>query len=346
MSEQAAHLTPARLSPLRIESRPCPLPYDLTWEDLQPCLPGFASAVDAQAWTSHVKQGLHRGSNSCILTLCHSCVDGSRRTQTLFFKDGPLFPEGAVAAESAKYRFLASTDFPTPRLLHAVERAGREVMVLEFLPTIGIRPEEADDLLLLIARLNAVRQPPLELFRPGPGLPWTEFHTLVKDALTKLAGDPAAQVVVEPRRWFTAYRRAEESVSAMPSALNHGELAFQQVGWSGAGGEHRLVFFDLETMAVLPRFTDVAAVLRPLAMLTGRDERELFSRYLDALRQLTGDVLDESQAWTELLLVRVSALFQSLPWLTRIAGHPEVHDTPAGIAQVLLDDLRALDLLG
>ncbi|GAA5028982.1 hypothetical protein [Actinopolymorpha pittospori] len=228
MSEQAAHLTPARLSPLRVESRPSPLPYGLTWADLQPCLPGFASAVDAQAWTSHVKQGLHGGSNSLILTLRHSCIDRSRRTRTFFFKEGPHFPESvdASAAESAKYRFLASTDFPTPRLLHVVERADREVMVLEFLPTIGIQPDEADDLLLLIARLNAVRQPPPELFRPGPGLPWTEFHALVKDALTMLAGDPAPQVRVEPRRWFAAYRRAEESVSGLPSALNHGELYF------------------------------------------------------------------------------------------------------------------------
>ncbi|MGW5363475.1 hypothetical protein [Actinopolymorpha pittospori] len=347
MSEQAAHLTPARLSPLRIESRPCPLPYGLTWEDLQPCLPGFASAVDAQAWTSHVKQGLHRGSNSRILTLRHSCIDGSRRTQTFFFKEGPHFPQSvdAPASESAKYRFLTSTDVPTPRLLHVVERADREVMVLEFLPTIGIQPDEADELLLLIAHLNAVRQPPLELFRPGPGLPRTEFDALVKDALTTLTCDPTAQVTVEPRRWFTAYRRAEEAVSSLPSALNHGELYFQQVGWSGAGGEHRLVLFDLETMALLPRFTDIAAILRPLAVQTGCDERELFSRYLDALRQLTGYVLDENQAWTEMLSVRVVAAFQSLPWLTRTAGHPDIHDTPAGLAHVLLDDLRALDLL-
>jgi hypothetical protein len=347
MSEQVAHLTPARLSPLRVESHPCPLPYGLTWEDLQPCLPGFASAVDAHAWTSHVKQGLHRGSNSRILTLRHPCTDGSQRRQTFFFKEGPRLPESvdAPASESAKYRFLATAGFPTPRLLHVVERADREVMVLEFLPTIGIQPDEADDLLLLIARLNAVRQPPQELFRPGPGLPWTEFHALVKDALTTLAGDPTAQVMVEPRRWFAAYRRAEESVSGLPSALNHGELYFQQVGWSGAGGQRRLVLFDLETMALLPRFTDIAAILRPLAIQTGCDERELFFRYLDALRQLTEYALDENQAWTEMLSVRVTAAFQSLPWLTRIAGHPEVHDTPADAARRLLDDMRTLDLL-
>lgn len=62
---------PSNLSPLPKAPVACALPYDLTWEDLQPILPDFDEQGDTgpQAFTSYEKQGLHGGANSCILTL-------------------------------------------------------------------------------------------------------------------------------------------------------------------------------------------------------------------------------------------------------------------------------------
>lgn len=341
MAEQIDHYAPARLSPVPIEARPSALPYGLTWDDLRPCLPGFLSAAGAEARTSHAKQGLHRGANSRILTLHYAGTDGVMRSETLFFKHAL----DASAGESAKYRFLASCDIPTPRLLHVVERGRGEVVILEFLPRIGIEPADADELLVLLARLNAVRQPPRDLFQPNPGLPAAEFDALLEDALTRLASNPTAAVPVDPRPWLAGYRRAVANVAGLPVDLNHGEFYFQQVGWSDAGGQRRLVLFDLETMSLRPRFTDLVAVLDALATRTGRDEHDLFDAYLAGLRRLTGCAMDERQAWTDMLNVRVVAAFESLPWLTRMDGHPEIHDTPADAARRLLDDMRTLDLL-
>lgn len=113
----------------------------------------------------------------------------------------------------------------------------------------------------------------------------------------------------------------------LPTALNHGELYFQQLGWSRTDGDRRLVMFDLATMAGLPRFTDIANVLAALAAQTGREQRELFATYLAALRTLTGVGLNESKVWEEMQLVRTLTSFQSLPWLTERSARPTLNAT-------------------
>ena len=340
-SNQAGRFAPALLSPMPIEPRVCPLPYGLTWDDLDLCLPGFVAARSgARAWRSHVKQGLHGGSTSCVLSLGYPHADGSWHTETVFVKQS-----ADPAAEAAKYRFLESCDLPTPRLLHAVTRGGSEVIVLEFLPTIGVEPGEADTLLRLIARLNAIERPPRDLFQPRAGAPAAQFDELVEGALTALAGDPATPVRVDPDSWLCAYQRAKEAATVLPRTLNHGELYFQQVGWSQTGRHRRLVMFDLQTMARLPRFTDIANVLAGLAAQTGRKQRELFATYLATLRELAGVRLDEDQAWKDMQLVRTLTSYQSLPWLTQRAGHPQLSRTAAPTLLTLHDDLNALGLL-
>jgi hypothetical protein len=229
--------------------------------------------------------------------------------------------------------------------LHVVTRGGNEVIVLEFLATIGVEPGDADELLRLIARLNAIEHPG-HLFRPRSGAPVAQFDALVEVTLTGFAEDPATPVRVEPDSWLHAYKRAEQTAVALPLTLNHGELYFQQVGWSRTDGHRRLVMFDLETMATLPRFTDIANVLAELSAQTGRDQRELFATYLTVLRELTGVSLDEHQAWKDLQLIRTLTSFQSLPWLAKEAGHPEARETAASILRTLHDDLNALELLG
>ena len=343
MSERPHHFTPARLSPVPVEPRACALPYALTWADLRGSLPGCAAEPDGRAWTSYAKQGLNKGPNSTILTLEYAAADGPRRTRTVFVKQ----VDDPVNAEAAKYRFLSSRGIPTPRLLATVVRGGTEVVVLEFVATIGIEPDETDDLLSLVAALNAVDQPPRELFTPRPGLPAGEFHTRVENAVATLARDPAvsASVPVEPRRWLAAYTRVERAVATYPLALNHGELYFQQVGWAGTADERRLVVFDLETMALLPRFTDVAALLREMSAQTGRTQRELFGRYLRSLHALTGHAVDETPAWDEVRMVRILSTFEGLPWYVEVAGQPEVPDPLSDVAADMYDDLTALGLL-
>lgn len=324
-----------QLSPISVAPRLVDLPYELSWDDLRPCLPGYTDRVRAEE--SYAKQGLHGGDSSRILTLHYRHQDGSERSPTVFVKESTEAP----AAEAAKYRFLAAREIPTPELLQMFSRGGREILVLEFLTTIGIEPDDADELLALISRLNSVKSPPVDTFRPRAGLPVPEFHARVHAALEALAMDPAVQIGVDPGSWLSSYQGAGRAVVAMPGCLNHGELYFQQVGWSTAGGGRRLVMFDLETMALLPRFTDVAGILHGLSHRTGRDERELFSSYLQYLNQLTGAALDEVEAWHELLLVRVVRTFQSLPWLIQDGGQQKQFEAISGLNR----DLGILGLL-
>lgn len=332
--------TPAALSPVPIDPRPCALPYGLTWEELGPCLPDAVAGQSGRAWVSHERQGLNKGANSCILTVAYTDHCGSEREQTIFCKQ----TQGPARVEAAKYAFLSSR-VPTPRLMGAVRRPTGEVVVLEFLPTVGIEPYDVDEMIQLIARLNAVKAPPPEVFTLPPGMPAGRFQARVKAALTTLASEPGVAVTIDPDRWFAAYRRAAEAVAALPVALNHGELYFQQVGWSGTGGARRLVMFDLETMGLRPRFTDIATVLAGMASYSGREQRALFSTYLDALSSLTGSRIDETSAWNELRLVRSVDAYEGLPWRIDMTGHPDLPEPPADLAGALHHDLTALGLL-
>ena len=305
-----------------IEPQPCALPYGLSWPELGSALPDFAAGN--ASWISYEKRGLHREENSRILTVSYATQNGSTRTATVFIK--------RTNAEAAKYRFLADRRVPTPRLLQALVRDDAEILVLEFLPIIGISPDGADELLRLLAGLNAVEDPPRPLFQPPPGMPAAAFNGLVTAALNELAADP--RTPVDPARWLRAYKSAGEIVATLPTALNHGEMYFQQIGWSA--GQRRLVLFDLESLALRPIFTDIAGMLAGLAALTGRSERELFATYL---AMLPGSAWPESEAWETMRMVRVVRSFQSLPWL---ANNPQIGDRSV---RTLADDLVALDLL-
>jgi hypothetical protein len=323
---------PAQLSPVPVEADPSELPYGLLWNDLRPCLPGFDRPTDARR--SHQKQGINKGTNSCILTLNYRTAQESR-SRTLFFKH----ITDPSRAEAAKHRFLAAHGVPTPALLHTVDRPGSEVLILEFLPIVGIEPTAADELITLIARLNAVEDPPNALFRPNPGRPEDEFDSGVRAALHRLADDSAP--FVQPDVWFSTYKRIGEAATTTPVALNHGELHYQQVGRSTS--DSALLLFDLETTALLPRFTDIADMLRSLSISAGRSEDELFAVYLRERRQFTGVTLDESAARRELRLVRAIRLFWSLPWLFAMADNSGMRDSPATAARTLYDDLSELE---
>ncbi|MGH3499357.1 MAG: hypothetical protein ACRDQA_00415, partial [Nocardioidaceae bacterium] len=94
-----------------------------------------------------------------------------------------------------------------------------------------------------------------------------------------------------------------------------------------------------------PRFTDIATTLAGLATYSGRDERDLFASYLEAVRHLTGVALDEAEAWKEVLLFRIVDAYQGLPWRVERAAHPGTTTMPRDTALAMHDDLQALSLL-
>jgi Phosphotransferase enzyme family len=334
MAARTEPRTPATLSPVPVEPRPRALPYGLTWDDLSDVLPGFTTSIEAQALVAFDKRGLDGGVTSCILTLEYPLGNGRKRTETVFVKQAV----DPATAEAARYRFLSSRGIPVPRLLTSVMTEPGEVIVLEFLPTIGVHPEDVDQLLGVVARLNAVVHPPAELFTARPGMPVDDFDAEVVTALAVLAADPAA-AHVDMASWFDTYKTTEQAVARLPLALNHGELALQQIGTTPAG---RVVLFDLETMALSPRFTDIAALVANLAVLSGRDQRDLFGLYLSELTALIGVTLAVQLAWNELVAVRVVSSFQALPWLIETAGNAQVGFDPETFVRDLRSDLSHL----
>jgi Phosphotransferase enzyme family len=328
--------TPARLSPVPVEPRSCALPYGLVWDDLRDVLPGFTTPIGARAWVAFDKQGLNGGVTSCILTLGYSLRDGQDQTKTVFVKQAV----DPAKAEAARYRYLTGRGIPVARLLTSVTTDRGEVIVLEFLPTIGVHPADADQLLSVVARLNAVADPPGALFTAQAGMPVDAFDARVATALATLGSDSAAAGVVDATRWLDQYKTTEQMVARLPLALNHGELALQQVGLNPAG---QVVLFDLETMALLPRFTDIAALVASLAEVSGRRQRDLFGLYLREFTALTGVTLPVRSAWAEVVAVRVVSSFEALPWLMEMADDPVVGFDPGSFARKLGADLAELE---
>ncbi len=343
--------------PANLSARPkaplaCALPYDLIWDDLRPILPDFdeRGSAKAQAFASHEKQGLNGGSNSCILTLRYPSRENQFRSETIFIKH-TASPE---KVEAQKYQFIASQGVPTPHLLGAIHRGGAEIILLEFLPTIGIDfrdASEVNSLLHLVTQLNSIQNPPA-LFNRPPRAPQSEsnaaFDRSVRVALTQMSRDRTLPAPIDVPRWFNAYQSAQEASDSMPLAVNHDEFYFQQVGWAQRGATRQLVIFDLETMSLRPRFTDIANVLYPLAVYTGRDQVELFEVYLDRLHQLNQLELGFDEALRELRLLRVTTSCYSLPWLVDEARHPDtmyMRDGLSMTANCLCNDLMALEFL-
>jgi hypothetical protein len=316
------------LSPHPVAARRVPLPFGLTWADVSAQLPEYGSG--GTAWRTHRKSGLHQGgAGSALVTVSYRDPDGRPRRCALFVKhiDDPS------RREAARYRYLAARRVPVARLLTAVERAGAEVIVLEFLPQVGIRPEEADEMLAAAAALNVLTETPDTVFPLTPGMEQADFESLVSESLVRLRVD---HPMIEPRRWLAAYQRALEAYRRLPLALTHGEFAPQQVGRTE---DDELVVFDLETAARRPRFTDVASVLRTLSTYTGRTEPDLFATYLRRLTAAGGDRLDAAGGWSELLLTRIVVLVEALPWMTadqRLSPDDSVRTIAADLAELRL----------
>lgn len=302
------------------------LPWRLTPADLQRCLPDLGEPIIG-AEVSHEIQGLHRTGGSCILTVYYR-AGGHDRRRVLFLKI-----TSRTGAEVQKYRYLATKRAPVAPMIGAVDSSDGEVLILDFLPRIGTTPEESNQLLDLIARLNAIDVPAADPFRPGPGDP--DYGRQIQEALTVLLPRAVCEAG-GPYRWFEAYQAASRLAADMSVALNHGELAFQQVGWT-APPASELVMFDLETMALLPRYVDIASVLAPLAARTGRSERELFDRYLRSFAQHAGGVPGRDTAWNSMLVVRIVRTFEALPWLWTMAGHPETEPPDEAVARLRRD---------
>lgn len=327
--------SPARLSPQRVRERTTDLPYGVSRRDLHAALPDLDERSTPRILLTHTVRGLHDISSSRLVTVAYRHRDGHDTRRTLFLK-------ATTQHEAAAYDVLARRGVPVADVLAIVPTARGPVLVLDFLPTIGIEADEADVLLDLVARLNAVVDPPVPQLSPRPGMPSADFDALVRSTFVDLAGDPANDL--DPQRWMHAYDQAQRTVARLPTALNHGELFFQQVGWTG-GPERRLVLIDLETVAVLPCFSDVASVLGGLRLLTGRSEQDLFATYLDRLPGHGGPRPPAAEAWRDLLLTRAVRDVQTLPWLASSVGDPDVATTATEVADRVREDLTALGLL-
>ena len=341
---------PASLSPLPRQphvSEPCELPYGLAWEDLQAILPNFdpEERSSAQAFVSHDKQGISGGENSCILRLQYSIGKGRLGSETVFVKQSI----DTLKREAQKYQFLEERGIPVPRLLAVIQKGEVEVILLEFLSSIGIdfsSQIEVDDLLYLVAELNAIQKPPA-IFNPPPGLPQAEFDEFVRTALEGLGRDPAVPSL-DAQGWFDAYQVSQKTSRGMPLALNHNEFYFQQVGWAQRESARRLVLFDLESMAVTPRFADIATILHPLSVYSGREQNDLFKVYLDRLQQRTQHRLDFKEALREFRFLRITQSCYTLPWLFDEAGRPESGIAPEilpMLVRCMQEDMNELGLL-
>ncbi len=268
----------AQLSPVRTRPEQVPLPYGLIAGDVHRVVGPGAPAGTLTCRRSHRKQGLHGGANSCIVTLVLRAGDGTTLRRTVFIKA----VANAAEREAEAYGLLARAGVRTPELLAVVDRAGSEVLVLEFLPKIGIDFQDVrqvEDLLRQVARLNSVATEPCAT---SAGLVSGEFDQTVRDALTALAAEGAITGGVATH-WFRAYEHAQRAVCLMPTALTHGELYFQQVGVTEDSPS--VVLFDLATLAVRARLTDVANIVKPLAERTARRSTRCFSATLLSLRQ-------------------------------------------------------------
>ena len=208
-----------------------------------------------------------------------------------------------------------------------------------------------DSLLHLVAQLNSIQNPP-DLFGQPSREPRDEadaaFDATVREALTELSHARTLPAPIDVPRWFKAYQIAQAASDSMPRAVNHDEFYFQQVGWAQRGASRELVMFDLETMSLRPRFADIASVLCPLAVYTGRDQVELFAVYLGRLRQFDGPELRTEEAFRELRLLRVTTECYSLPWRVREAKRSDFGDFHDGLwmkVNCLYDDLTALGFL-
>jgi hypothetical protein len=120
------------------------------------------------------------------------------------------------------------------------------------------------------------------------------------------------------------------------------------VGWAQREENRELVLFDLETLAITARFNDIAGLLYPLSVYTGRDQTELFHTYLDKLSQLNQSEVIFNEAMRELRLLRIAEGCYSLPWLVESERDPKAMDMRELLSMTvkcLREDIESLGLV-
>jgi hypothetical protein len=312
----------ALLSALRVADEPTALPFSLRWHDIATALVGLEvdRASECRSFKRYEVRGLRNRSRSAIVSVSYPTARGHMIVD-MFLKRTPR-----AACEAERHAQLVAEGVPVPRLLCDVELAdGDHVLCFEFLDTVGVdfTADQIAELLTLVATLNAVPPAALGAFpSPPSGRPETDFTAGVEAALTAAAG-LLSWASLTTGDWLDLYQEAKRWARRMPTAVTHGEMYFQQVGRARTGP---LVVFDLATVGLRPRFSDLCSLLRGLAA-HGRDERSLLENYLDVLQSAGATAPPVTDAVDELRRLRVLGAFQSLPWLTRSLDDPDLGPT-------------------
>lgn len=309
------------MSPKLVDELPAELPFGLTLSDVGPALAGpnaqLTRGSGMRVATRYEIQGLHQRGRSRVLTLRDEAFDPMPEVD--------VFVKLATAREAEIAAHLAAAGVPIPSLLFDVPRTdSAHVLGFEFLDTIGIdfvSAAEVTELLAVIAALNT--RPPEVLGMstdPPPGRPEAEFTASVKSALAFMES-------VRPLEWATAaelmdvYARAKRWAAAMPTAVTHGEMHFQQVGRRRDGP---LRMFDLATVGVRPRFSDLCSLVSGIARVCASDEIDVIADYLAHLMLAGTPAPSVHEGLREMRRLRVLSCFQSLPWLVRSLDDPHL----------------------
>ena len=303
----------ASLSPKLVDERPAELPFGLTLYDFGPSLIGRNAQLSPgggmRVVTRYEIQGLHQRGRSCVVTLRDEAFDPVPEVD--------VFVKLATAREAEISAKLAAAGAPIPSLLFNVPSTdSTHILGFEILDTIGIdvvSAAEVTELLAVIAALNACSPAVLGLSAdPPPGRPEAEFTDSVKSALSFVES-------VRLLDWVTAtelmdiYAGAKRWAAAMPTAVTHGEMYFQQVG-RRQGGSLRM--FDLATVGGRPRFSNLCSLVSGIA------EECAWTRSTSSpstsVATLAGAAAPNvHDGHRELRCLRVLSCYQSLPWLVR-----------------------------
>ena len=331
------------MSPKLVEERPAELPFGLTLSDVGLALIGRNSQLSPgggmRVVTRYEIQGLHQRGRSCIVTLRDEAFDPVPEVD--------VFVKLATAREAEISAKLAAAGAPIPSLLFNVPRTdSTHILGFEFLDTIGIdfvSAAEVTELLAVLAALNACSPAVLGLSADPPlGRPEAEFTESVKSALAFVES-------VRLLDWVTAaelmdiYAGAKRWAAAMPTAVTHGEMYFQQVGRRQEGS---LRMFDLATVGVRPRFSDLCSLVSGIARECALDEIDVLADYLVQLTLAGAAAPNVHDGLRELRCLRVLSCCQSLPWLVRSLDGPHLRlETVADKVETMRRDLCDLGLV-
>jgi hypothetical protein len=322
MSNHIDNFSQAALSPLpAVQEKAGPIPYGLTAEELGPVLDIPESDYPSiRCLFTHEKQGLSNGPSSRIVTIVFESVKHGEERRTIFLKKN----DQAKKYEADRFRLLARNGVVTPALLATFTRAHDEVIVLEFMPVIGIdcsARDQVEGMLRQIARLNTIAERPA--FVPdNPMSMSAEYDARVQCAIESIviSGFASAE---QTKSWFSAYQQAQREAQQMSRAIVHGEMYFQQVGLLHVRASDNVALFDLATMHFGPRFIDVAGILRPLSDRSGISQIDLFAIYLEEYCRRGGRIESHVSAYHELRVIRLVNNCWSLPWWSRVWSDPE-----------------------